>query len=353
MAGIKKVNEQMIEEMIKLYEQGYTSSQIGDRFNISRTTVATHLRKYIKLRTPKELTKEEELEIINLYKNEDYAINQIAKKINTTKEKVKGVLAPYRKGSINHKFPDKVQKCVDDYKAGKSMNEIANLHGISNQTVLNYLREYGVERRTMQKTKRKIEVNDLYFNEITNETAYVLGIVFACPTHRIFTQSVESKGIYFASMNHNVEILYEIKQYLSPDREITELKNNVSVLKIISNEITEDVIKYGFKTEFPNLDADKEKPFYKGYLKYKSKVISDGIYISTALYDKTNFLKYLESIDIELDEISIKKTAIVIRRNEQLERLVRVHYELLDRIIKYNNENTWIRKWENLVSRFR
>jgi len=129
----KKLKQDQINEIIKLYQNGVKPKEIAKQFEIYNGSVVRIIRKNNIART-------------NLIKLTDEQINIIVKK----------------------------------YVAGISSEIIANEMGIDGTTVCRVLKRNGIKIRPSTENKRRYKVNDTLFETIdTEEKAYFLGMMYS------------------------------------------------------------------------------------------------------------------------------------------------------------------------------
>lgn len=148
--GPKITTEAEREEMISLFNKGYSYSSIAKIFNRSRACIKDRIESPAKINcgcnsdlTDKQLKKMKELA------NEGKCIKDIAREIGVRDRSIEYRLSHTDVG-VNRRFtyvtPAEVKKFVRLYKNGKSHNEIAKTCNRSRSTVLKYLHKAGCWR---------------------------------------------------------------------------------------------------------------------------------------------------------------------------------------------------------------
>lgn len=140
--------------------------------------------------------------------------------------------------------------------------EIAKELGICLKTVTDYGKETGI------KPKRKVSMDDTYFENIDNEEkAYILGFIYADGYI-----STDKKALCIELNSKDIDILIKIKNLLKCKTEIRSYPQKDSVrLNVCSKKIVNDLYKLGVtknKTKIiklPLLRDDLYRHFFRGY----------------------------------------------------------------------------------------
>lgn len=164
------------------------------------------------------------------------------------------------------------KEIINLYQSGKSAKEISELYDLHPTWICRILKKNGiiVEKGGAKRRRKHInsEINHDFFKEITERSAYYLGFIYA------------DGNIYKKSDKHSWRVTLEIKD---SDIEILENfsignkinynpKKNSVYMSITSNEIAEDLMKYGITSKktkscvFPtNIPDEFIHHFIRGY----------------------------------------------------------------------------------------
>lgn len=225
---MKRLNEEQIEEIIDLYQNGMMPKAIGEKFGIRNNSVTRILRK-----------------------------NGIER------DKLKKVEL------------DTILSIIEKYQSGQSSEIIGENLKLDSSTVLRILKKNNINIRPATENKRKYKINVDYFQSIDNENkAYFLGLLYADGS-----LAYGGSGIKLTLQAKDADILEKLsneiygfqKIRLSTDSEnIREYKS----VDIYSQKMHEDLVKLGcpprksFTITFPLniMPQDLLKHFIRGYL---------------------------------------------------------------------------------------
>lgn len=128
----KKLREEEIQNIIKLYKEGKTPKEIGELYQIYNNSVSRILRK------------------------NNIKPNQLRKLNNKEKEAI-----------------------CNYYNSGKSSEEIAKIFKVDPSTVCRNLKKQNITIRDNSSNKRKIHLNEKWLDQINEDQAYFLGLFLA------------------------------------------------------------------------------------------------------------------------------------------------------------------------------
>lgn len=223
----------------------------------------------------KKWTKEEELQIIELY-NKGYFKYEIAKELNVTLNKLKYFLKkielPARK-----QIKDNSQEIENLYKQGKTSAEIGEIFNVCQSSICNVLRENNIKTRTNSEYKRKSPIRDTFFNQIdTKEKSNILGFIYADGYH-----DEDKSSISITLHRKDIDFLIKMSNAIQPLKENpiktfqskSKTKNNGPSAQLVfySRKISLDLYKIGcyqnksFTVDFPNIDKKYYPQFASGY----------------------------------------------------------------------------------------
>lgn len=255
----KKITEEVIDQMAKLYNEGLSSEIIGKQFGSKAQTVTKLLKKRgLEIRGPKrKLQNGDKEEMIRLYTEE-------------------GLSAP----------------------------KIAEKFGVVHTLVIRYLKQAGVERRSAEECHRIYEINEDFFDVIdTEEKAYFLGFLYADGFN-----SQDLNAITLSLNADDIEILRKLSRLIyvkDPEDRIKiydrthEGKNPEASLKLYSKHMCGVLEKLGcpqaktFKLKYPEwMPEHLHRHFIRGYFD------GDGsIYSRTSKEHRTYNIRIISTLD--------------------------------------------------------
>lgn len=226
-----------------------------------------------------KLTKEQEIEICKRYLNGENSPS-ISIDYPITRQSVCFVLdrngIKRRKNfESNHSLSKKEElEIIDKYKNKQSASIIAKEYSVSLNTIIRTLNRNNIEIRSPSEESRKYEINENYFDEIDNQDkAYFLGFLYADGCNM-----TDRKCIILALQEPDREILIKLNSLLQLSKPVRFYKKRYNNLQntyklIISNKhISEMLAKHGvvkaktFKLLFPEwLREDLIPHFIRGY----------------------------------------------------------------------------------------
>ena len=182
------------EEIATLYQQGWTTYQIGDKFGVSPTPIATSLRRQgIPLRKGGKQpvwddTPENRTEMASLYRDEGLSLKSIKKRTGCPIGRALQVLKeehiqmrPHGT-DIRALSDEQAREVVKAYQDGATLKELGRQYGTTDVTIRNYLVREGITLRiggpaTFWTTERRTETVKRYFDgESQQQIANSLGI---------------------------------------------------------------------------------------------------------------------------------------------------------------------------------
>lgn len=200
-----QINNTMLEEMRKLYLEGYGTKKIARKFNLPITTTRDYLLK-------------------------------------------SGIT--FRKASKDKVSISQHNQFINLYQQGKSIKQIAQICNISFSSVQRHLHKTNIN---LKKRGSPILIKNQNYKELTLEKAYILGVVGPGDgfieyrkndgQHRIVLEAVDLNFIkYFV---YCLEKVYGVK----PRTKMLKLRgfgvNNTYRVRLGSKQICEDIISYG------------------------------------------------------------------------------------------------------------
>ncbi|WNB93834.1 LAGLIDADG family homing endonuclease [Bacillus sp. NEB1478] len=184
---------------------------------------------------------------------------------------------------------------IEMYLNGRSTTDIAQQANVSVRHINSLLLSNNVERRPKGSWLRKYTTNEDYFKTWSNNMAYLLGF-FAADGN----MPQELQLISFSQKDP--QILEIIKRELESTHPIVKNNTGVSILKINSKIMKDDLIKiHGFTPnksndiEFPYVPEEYISHFIRGYFDGDGNIYSRG-YLATFVGGSLKFMNSLRDI---------------------------------------------------------
>lgn len=256
---------------------------------------------------------------------------------------------------------DIINSIIDLYKSGKSSMSIGKELGISQKTILAYLKKSNVEIRS-----RINNVDENYFSSIdTQEKAYLLGYLFADSCVR-YNTTKRYYGVRLKIHEKDIHILEFMKKEMNCDNSVfkKESGTNCISLTISSKKIAEDLIKLGctpkksLTLKFPKINNEYINSFILGYFDGDGSIYLYKNQIHFKLLGTLSFLssisKYFESYGVLYKVEKYPSSNIYQYRvfsKKSIEKIYNILYKntcntflerkkiIFDKILKNNNIN--------------
>lgn len=161
---------------------------------------------------------------------------------------------------------------IDDYRNGIDLNELSLKYKIHRTSVRGLLKRRGEKLKNFSESRRIYTINENFFDELNENSSYVLGFLYADGYH-----NEKRKSIRLSLKESDEEILIKIKNVLGSNRPLgvdtsrgENFKqkyldiNNIVISKRL--KILGCVQNKTFKIKFPNfIPDDLLKHFIRGY----------------------------------------------------------------------------------------
>ena len=222
----------------KLYiENKKTMQEIQDITGINRKRVSKILKEQ-GITSRFRISDEQLKEAIKLYK-EGKSFAEIAKLTECERHSIATKLRECgAANSFKKELTEKEKNIIKEYKAGKSMKELAIKYDMVYKTVQQLIRSERIERHTIKKYDN---CNTDAFKIIdTEEKAYWLGFLYADGYVH------EDKGVELTLKAEDLEHIKKFKTFMKSEHKISYRKNvNAYRIHIPSKEVAQDLIKLG------------------------------------------------------------------------------------------------------------
>lgn len=166
----------------------------------------------------------------------------------------------------------KIKEMIQEYESGKSLKDVAKIHGCAELTVRKKLAESSIKIRKKgpgSNRTGKLKVDLDYFSEIdTNEKAYWLGFLYADGYIGDFTTKLKLKDREpIVAFKKAIKSEHKLAEYSAKDKRTNKIYK-AYVLAISSQKICQDLKKIGLSGEFKNFEFPKIKEqFYSHFIR--------------------------------------------------------------------------------------
>jgi intein-encoded DNA endonuclease-like protein len=306
-------SEEQKQDIIKMYNQGYTQTEIGSKYNVCRDLIYRVIKEF---GIPKSISKDKYSNIIELYQN------------------------------------------------GKTTVEIAKHYNTNITQICRILERNNIDRR--HDGNRKYTVDETYFDIIdTPNKAYILGFFYADGCNYM------KRGTISMSLQQgDYEILELIRKELKSDRPLVFVDNTKIRDSGLNRQDQYDLIihsKYMSQSlnnigmvpnkslilEWPNLDDDMYRHFLRGYLDGDGHICSNHSHRVLMVSTRMFCIKAKEYIEREL-QISCKITKAP-SNNDVTSNLLITHKNDCKKFLDYIYENADMyldRKYQTYISKY-
>ena len=341
------------QQFIDLYNYGFSLREIGEMYGVSKASVKKYIVEEIPLRQ-RGFTDKQKAKIVELYKR-GLSVNAVANSLGLHYSNVKYFLSK-EFGVVTSGGAKKYEHLANtlrkEYKEGLSANELAIKYGMSRQTVLNYIVEYGDDIRTYSETSRLYELNEDYFDSINKDNAFILGIMFAIGR---LNSAVNNYFIDFKVVSERKEVLDAIIKEIYVDGKHTNFNkiDNTLNLRVSSKKMYDRLMDLGIshKESEDKISLNSEIYPYR-------KEFFDGMFYANfnATSRYVNISVYKEHLDMLIDymnEIGVlcknKANSLQIERKDEVIKFINKHNiigtmlkEKVEELEKEGKEHRWV-----------
>jgi hypothetical protein len=185
------------------------------------------------------LTNEQLLKILELYDNGTSYI-KIAKQFNVHNETIRKFLRSQGRKKQRHYLTEiEKQEIINKYINGQSSGKLGKIYNVSSLAILSVLKKANVPRRNPSNARIVYPINHNSFSILTSETAYWIGFLMADGC--ILDKSKIQVALQLSDKLH----LENFKKFLKTETRPIQEYNNACCIKIHSEQIVNDVAKYG------------------------------------------------------------------------------------------------------------
>jgi len=163
--------------------------------------------------------------------------------------------------------PNIMNDIINDYTINNmSVPQLNKKYKYSNTVLYRELRDNDICIKSAENAARKYEINMDVFKQITEESAYWMGFITADGS---FQKRLNTYQLVIHLSDKDEAHLHKIQKFIQPKVKITYTKNNSCRIAFASNEICEDIWRYGIgvnKTKEVNLTENLiyNRDFWRG-----------------------------------------------------------------------------------------
>ena len=163
----KKVHlsEKDLAKIFLLFQSGHTGEEIAEIFKVPFYVIYNFLKEYDIASRPTKFTGKLDVDdcekLIRLYK-EGFTLKEVGDKIGVNPSTVLDYLKRFGieirpRGIPSQLNENDIAKMIDLYQKGHTAQEVGAKCGVNPSTVLDYLKRFGIERRPSHPRRRKAE----------------------------------------------------------------------------------------------------------------------------------------------------------------------------------------------------
>lgn len=213
----KKLTKEEVIELIDLYKNDTSKKDLSNRYNITIDSVSRILnRNGVDSKYYGKINKSEHQNVIDMYVN-GMTQNEIAQIYNVSSDCVRHIL---KKSGIKRqpRFSiDDIHNIIDMYNSDMSTSEIGKIYGISDETIRVLLTKHNIPLK-----HRKYHIDENYFDQIDDvNKAYILGLLYADGYH-----NEQSHTISITLQEQDRHILEEIRCLIKCDKPLKFVCNS-------------------------------------------------------------------------------------------------------------------------------
>ena len=318
-------SKEQIQQIIDLYNGGFSTIKIAEIFNCSKHTINRIL-------TSSEIPKKDahdqfysktpdtEVEsIISMYKN-GYTQSEVAKYYGVSTSRINRILKKYNIEKQNVLIKKSEYKTIVElYVSGRSSVQIAKQYNVTSGTIRDILNKCNVKRKSPEEYNRKYYFDEHYFDIIDSRNkAYIMGLLYADGCNL-----ANDNGVTLKLQEKDKEILEKINKELKNEKPLSfyemSRKNqnwqNTYSIELYSEHLTETLTSKGLipckslVLTFPDwLDRNFYADFIRGYMDGDGCISKDITRASVNIVGTEEFCKSLANIfkeELNLDKYHI------------------------------------------------
>lgn len=333
------------EEIIEKYRHGLSIRDISKEYSVNKNSIGNIISQTVGVRK-RGLSEEQKNTALKLY-NAGLNINQVSKQMDlnhATLSRFLKKMGAVSKETKKKKYEHLMDTFIAQYKAGKTLQDIAKEHGVSNQTVANYLLEADINLRSYSESSRKSVTCDTFFLSRNSHNMHIAGKFFA---YGRIQQVLNGFRIDLQKSSIFSDRLLMVARHVTDKKELSLSEDDIACLSIYSKQLYKDLDNLGIRKEtqlnIPNL---YKHDFILGYIEENIRFGSTNLYILTG-----NDGRMAKEIRAWLEEEGVKsfsfdeKNNKIIIGNQTYGLLLLSKYPQLKQLLPYASSNN--KKWWN------
>lgn len=314
MRSNKKITEDDAINIVNLYKEGLSGSEIGEMYEVDRRTIMYWIGKYDKdiIRNKRKIEKEK-YELIYKEFLKGIPFERLSKKYNVPTSSIYRYVRK-NKGFLRDKTLAKYNNVLDDiikdYENNATIKDISKKFNICKETLNIILVQLGSKEYSgVREAKNKL-VKD-YFDNLDEHKAYILGIIYSTFKFQNDYGKDESMLVLTVS-NKYLYLLDEIGKSIYLTTYPKPIPNGTSnYLRVRSPKFLDDLRNKFDILGTPKIPSKLMKPFIKGYFQYACEIKEDIITIKYKNNSTKDFiLEYLAENEIIVTKVKTRTAKI-------------------------------------------
>lgn len=272
-----KLTSEQMAEVGRLYGAGALGRELGKQYGVTQTTIYAILDRLGIARRPsmrmfRKITREQVDEAIQRYQSGEM-LSAIAAEFGVTYHDLsyhlsnRGI-ARYPNGYQSRAFGSTEDEEIGRrYEAGEDLYQLATTFESTPMTVRNAVLRTGRKTRSLKVALRQYALDEKAFSNLTEGAAYWIGFLTAdgCIMSRPDQSWVTSASVKGDDKAH----LEKFARFLSYEAPIYESRRNEASIRISSDQIASDLIRWGLAErkslcENPHADLLNRVDFWRG-----------------------------------------------------------------------------------------
>ncbi|AIY85225.1 hypothetical protein U729_3270 (plasmid) [Clostridium baratii str. Sullivan] len=310
MKSNRKITEDDAINIVNLYKEGLSASEIGKMYEVDRRTIMYWIGKYDKdiIRNQRKIEKEK-YELIYKEFLKGIPFERLSKKYNVPISSIYRY-ARKNKGFLREKtltkYNDVLDDIIKDYENNATIKDISKKFNICEETLNIILVQVGSKDFTgVREAKNRLVKN--YFDNLDEHKAYILGIIYSTFKFQNDYGKEESMLVLTVSNKYRY-LLDEIGKSIYLTTYPKPIANKRSCyLRVRSPKFIDDLINKFDILGTPKIPNNLIKQFVKGYLEYSCEIKEDVVNIKYKNTGTKDFiLEYLAENGIVATKVKSK-----------------------------------------------
>lgn len=327
-----EIEQDVIDKIVTNYKNNMSIKKLSMMFDIEMSEIIKILsERNFRIRNSKYTVDQDDIKEVARLHALGYSARKIGREINRDNKTVQRILGKElgvftnRLKILAHNIEDGFTKDYEDGMTYKDLSKKYNLNNDDISMILDYLK---ISRKRKESSGYYAKMKRGYFNELTNNKAYILGLIYSFARIERF----EKINIIYLRCNEKYrDVLDVIIDEIFCDKATIKLKNKLLSVKIEDKVFTNELIELGLFDRI-NVPIDFYYSFMDGFFVKELSVAERFIRIK--YYNK----KYREFIVEYLEYFVGFKVSnrmcetLEIYANKNIRKLIEYHPIVLDKI---------------------